>query len=102
MSGHRAGCPGLPEAPDVRAKTPDVRAGGFSFWTEAPDFRAGGRMSGASWVAGCPGPGPGCPGCLRTLLCSLARGAGFPGWGPDVRGRPDGRGLGAGCLGPGR
>ena len=49
MSGRRAGCLGLPEAPDVRAETPDVRDGGACFcgsWCEAPDFRGFGRISG--------------------------------------------------------
>ena len=84
MSGRRAGCPGLPEAPDVRARTPDVRAGGLNFcgsWCEAPDFRGFGRMSGLD--AGCPGPGD-----LADLAVGdgEAPGAGCPGLGPDVRG----------------
>ena len=49
MSGRRAGCPGLREGPDVRARGADVRADGESFcrfWCVAPDFRASGRISG--------------------------------------------------------
>ena len=96
MSGRRAGCPGLREAPDVRAKTPDVRAGRFCFWTEAPDFRAGGRMSGASWEAGCPGPGARMSGLSAhpSVLSGPRR---------RISGLEAGcLGLGAGCPGPGR
>ena len=48
MSGRRAGCPGLPEAPGVRTRTPDVRAGGLDFcgsWCEALEFWGFGRIS---------------------------------------------------------
>ena len=33
----------------------------------------------------------GCPGWRAELLWSLVRGAGFPSWGPDVRGFATGR-----------
>ena len=50
MSGRRAGCPGLPETPDVRALGPDVQAGRSSLvalWNGEV------RISGLG--VGCPG-----------------------------------------------
>ena len=103
------GCTQADQGPDVRAAArmsgasrdagrPGPWAGcpGWSglvsgaLWTEAPDFRARGRMSGPR-LAGCPGPG------RMSGPCSFSRcwssvddgpGAGCPG-------------HGAGCPGPG-
>ena len=52
---------------------------------QAPDVRAGGRMSGASRGAGCPGLGPDVRAEVAKLrVCSVVD-AGFPWEGPDVR-----------------
>jgi hypothetical protein len=56
--------------------------GPFTVRRQAPDVRAGGRMSGGSRGAGCPGWT-----CLFPVLSGQA--------GPDIRvGRPDVRGVG--------
>ena len=72
MSGHRAGCPGLQEGPDVRA-------GVDAFCDEC-------RMSGLAGWAGCPGHGQmsrPCSTSVAGLLLLLTS-------------------SGAGCLGQGR
>ena len=61
MSGRRAGCPGLPEVPDVRASGPDVRAGvadSSALWIACAGFPGRRQMSGGSGRAGCPGLWP--------------------------------------------
>ena len=103
------GCTQADQGPDVRAAArmsgssrgagrPGRGAGcpGWSglvsgaLWTEAPDFRARGRMSGPC-LAGCPGPGrmsgP-CSFCCTRPSVAERPGAGCPG-------------QGAGCPGPG-
>ena len=52
---------------------------------QAPDVRAGGRMSGASRGAGCPGLGPDVRAEVAKLRVHSVADAGFPGEGPDVR-----------------
>ena len=103
------GCTQADQGPDVRAAArmsgssrgagrPGRGAGcpGWSglvsgaLWTEAPDFRARGRMSGPC-LAGCPGPGRMSGPCSFSCCWSSVvdgPGAGCPG-------------HGAGCPGPG-
>ena len=53
-----AGCPGLQEWPDVRARGPDVRARGENscgLWIDEAGFPDRGPDFGASREAGCPG-----------------------------------------------
>ena len=66
---------------------------------QAPDVRAGGRMSGASRGARCPGLGPHVWAEVAKLRVRSVVDVGFPGEGPDVWALARRRmsGAGAGC-----
>ena len=85
MGTWEAGCPGLREVPDVRASGPDVRAGvaGLgALWIGGVRMSGlGGRMSGGSGRAGCPGLWPDVRADGVQLWVRFVMGAGFPGSG---------------------